>query len=248
VSRRSLPIKLTSERRTPHESSVEVDGSQVTVGAERALWALISVLTIAWLILAGTYSLGVLGVSASNHVCYRASPSDRVEVSWVPLGYSCRHVGPTYRYGDDLEPGEVRVDGPGPITAALQVFLVGFPVLAWIATGRMEEPIRRRRELAHAGAVGGFGLTAVGVTALVVGAPGLAVFLLAIGSPLATAAVIYVHRTKGHLQDETPIRAERTRSTGVRSAVGSHQGRHLSSEAAAAASRGCRCSRSGAAG
>jgi len=165
---------------------------------QRTWWVVISVLAISWLILAGVYSIGALAVSADNRPCYPTEGIDHVEVSWVPLGYACHRVN---RFDENrLAPPGDRVEGPGPVTAAVQLFLVAFPVVAWFVAGRMDEPVRRRRDLAEAWMVGGFGLAAVGVTALVLGSAGLAVVLLVVGCPLGVFGVLYRQRTRASAQ------------------------------------------------
>lgn len=154
------------------------------------------------LILAGAYSIGLLAVSAANRPRYPTEGIDRVEVSWVPLGYACRRVN-RFDENHNTSPGVERVEGPGPITASVQLFLLAFPVTAWLVAGRMDEPVRRRRDLAEAWMVGGVGLAAVGVTAFVPGPAGLAAVLLVVGCPVGVFGVIYRQRTKASAQGES---------------------------------------------
>lgn len=149
-----------------------------------AAWAAASVALVAWLVTLGIYSLVLLGVSAMNQTC---DPPElhQVETTWTPPGYACRRYLPTYRNGDvEVAPRdpESRLEGPGPKTAMLQLFLLATPPLAWWVAGISEEAVTRRRRIADVLIFGGIGLGAVGSMAVAVGSTGLASIFLVVAA------------------------------------------------------------------
>ena len=121
----------------------------------------------------------------------------------MPPGFACVRQGESH-FADDGTSVTVapdQVDGPGPLTAALQLLLLATPALSWKAVGRMPAAVERRRSIAQVWIVAGIGLVGLGSVAIVVGSAGLSFIYIGFGALLWSVGAVYRMRNRSVMRE-----------------------------------------------